>query len=410
MPSPACSGARSMRSALDEQPLGVECKPFSAELAPVALGELGGLGIALGDPRLLLPALLLDRGALAHNIGAMASYCAERGLLLAPHGKTTMAPQIFAAQLEAGAWGMTAATAGQAQVMRAFGVRRILLANELVDPGALAWVARELDGDVELLALVDSVAAVERMDRLLAGAPRPLDVLLEVGLHGRRAGVRSAGEAREVAAAVGRAAQLRLMGIECFEGVAGTVRDAEVIGQVDPLIERVAALAGELAFEAEEITLSAGGSMFFDRLGPLSGPGRRVIARSGCYVTHDSGLYERTSPLPLRPALELWGEVLSRPERELAIVGVGRRDAPFDAGLPMPQRRLAGSGGPSPLSGWATTELNDQHAFLHGGETELEVGDLVGFGISHPCTAFDKWRVIPVVEDLRVIGAVRTFF
>ena len=392
---------------LESAPLGLECKPFSAELADVPLGRLGELGISIGDPRLLLPAMVLHASALEHNIAAMAAYCAERGLLLAPHGKTTMAPQIFAAQLDAGAWGMTAATAGQAQVMRAFGVGRIVIANELVDPGALQWAARELDVDpaFELLALADSVAGVARMDRLLgeAGAGRPLDVLVELGVAGRRAGARTVEGGRAVAEAVAHARHLRLAGIECFEGVVGAAREA------DAVIERCAALAADLdeVFEAETVTLSAGGSVYFDRLGPLAAVQLsrpvRVVARSGCYVTHDHGLYADGSPLrgALRPALELWAGVLSRPEPDLAIVGAGRRDAPFDAGLPVPLR----------VGGWETTELNDQHAFLRGGGDPLEVGDLVGFGISHPCTAFDKWRVIPVVDDaLRVTGAVRTFF
>jgi len=357
--------------------------------------------------------MVLHRTALEHNIAVMAGYCAGHGLLLAPHGKTTMAPQIFAAQLEAGAWGMTAATAGQAQVMRAFGVERIVIANQLVDPGALRWAARELAADprLELLVLADSVAGIERMERVLGetGGARPLDVLVELGIEDRRAGQRSAQGARAVARAVAEATQLRLAGIECFEGVAGSGRDAE------SLIERCASLAAELddVFEADTITLSAGGSVYFDRLEPLlacelSRPSR-VLARSGCYVTHDHGLYAGASPLDgeLRPALELWGEVLSRPEPGLAIVNAGRRDAPHDSGLPVPLRRGDGS----PLTGWTTSELNDQHAFLRGDGPSLEVGDLVGFGISHPCTAFDKWRVIPVVDDdLRVVSAVRTFF
>jgi D-serine deaminase-like pyridoxal phosphate-dependent protein len=399
---------------LEEMPLGLECKPFAPELASTPLNEIGGLGLALGDPRLLLPAMLLHRSALEHNLATMAAYCAERGLLLAPHGKTTMAPALWVAQLQAGAWGMTAATVGQAQIMHACGLRRIVIANEVVDPGALRWVAQRLDGDpeLELLVLADSVAGVERMDRLLA-AERPLDVLIEVGMRDRRAGQRSPAGARAVAEAVQGSAHLRLAGVECFEGVAGSDRADATLRRVDEIVEAVAALAAELEFETEVATLSAGGSLYFDRLGPLleADTPHRVIARSGCYVTHDSGLYENGSPLALRAALEVWGEVLSRPEPDLAIVNVGRRDASFDAGLPVPQRRRADDT-VTRLAGWTTTELNDQHAFLRGGDEQpLEVGDLVGFGISHPCTAFDKWRVIAVVDDdLRVVDAFRTFF
>ena len=36
---------------------------------------------------------------------------------------------------------------------------------------------------------------------------------------------------------------------------------------------------------------------------------------------------------------------------------------------------------------------------------------MVGFGIAHPCLTFDKWQLLPIVDDdYRVIDAIRTFF
>ena len=146
--------------------------------------------------------------------------------------------------------------------------------------------------------------------------------------------------------------------------------------------------------------------------------GMAVILRSGAYVTHDHGHYGRVSPArrgaagapALRPALELWAQVLSRPEPGLALLGAGRRDVGFDAGLPVPLRAVR-RGAASGVSG-EVTELNDQHAYLRlDSETALVPGDLVCLGISHPCTTLDKWRVMPVVsDDGRVIDAVHAFF
>ncbi len=148
--------------------------------------------------------------------------------------------------------------------------------------------------------------------------------------------------------------------------------------------------------------------------------GLTVILRSGAYLTHDHGYYGTVSPASrarrrgaapaLRPALELWAQVLSRPEPGLALLGAGRRDAGFDKGLPVPLRAVRG-GVPGPLSG-AVTELNDQHAYLRLDErTALAPGDLVCLGISHPCTTLDKWRVIPVVGDGGLVtDMVHAFF
>jgi D-serine dehydratase len=148
-----------------------------------------------------------------------------------------------------------------------------------------------------------------------------------------------------------------------------------------------------------------------------------VILRSGCYLTHDHGIYARSSPAArgaagapdLRPALELWALVVSRPEPGLALLGAGRRDVSSDAGFPVPlrvRRRDGSRSGGSGTDGWKVTDLNDQHAYLRLPEdAALAPGDVVGLGISHPCTTLDKWRVLMVLnEDDRVVDAVHSFF
>jgi D-serine deaminase-like pyridoxal phosphate-dependent protein len=336
----------------------------------------------------------------------MQRFCDKRGVALAPHGKTTMAPQLFADQLAAGAWGITAATVGQAQVMARFGVPRILIANEVVEPRAIRWLS-ECEADV--YCLVDSVAGVAALN---AHATRPVQVLIEVGVEDRRGGLRDRGAALRVLEAAARAERVRPVGVECFEGVVGERAGAEAV------LERVTEVAerGRSQF-GERLLLSAGGSIFFDAAAALTRvEGAEVVLRSGCYVVHDDGLYEAASPLarsqgepdPLEPALELWTEVLSCPEPGRAIAGVGRRDAPYDAGLPVVLRAYRG-GERLELGAATVTELNDQHAFVTA--ESLEVGDLLCLGISHPCGAFDRWRTLLEVDaDYTVTRAIRTFF
>ena len=410
-------------------------KGFPASSEPVAVADLHAKRWSLLAGDLLLPALVLKESALEHNIELMARFCRERGVSLAPHGKTTMAPQIFARQLDAGAWGITAATVWQARLFREFGVGRIVLANELVEPAALAWVARELaaDPEFELICLVDSRAGIDLMTKALqdAGAERPVRVLVELGFRGGRTGCRTIEEARGVAMAAGRSPALELTGVEGFEGVMGHDASDTTIAAIDAFVDGVRTLTTELAREGafagrDEIVVTVGGSAFFDRVVEGLAAGWkldlpvRLVLRSGCYITHDSGFYERLSPLGarsgggerLRPALEAWGAVLSRPEPGLAIVGFGKRDVPYDIELPVPKvvRSLSGELREAG-EGMTVTELNDQHAFVHLDGAELAVGELVGCGISHPCTAFDKWTLIPVVDDdYVVVDAVRTFF
>jgi D-serine deaminase-like pyridoxal phosphate-dependent protein len=380
-----------------------------------------GWNVLAGD--LLTPVLVLKESALAHNIALMARYCAEHGVSLAPHGKTTMSPELFSRQLEAGAWGITAATTSQVRVFRAFGVERIVLANELVEPAAIRWIADELAADpaFDFYCLADSVAAVDALTGALAGgSARPLGVLVELGLPNGRTGCRSVDAAREVAEAVARSPVLELAGVEGFEGIIHSESIEADLGAVDAFLDGLATLAAELGGR-DELLVTVGGSAYFDRVVErLSGIAARVVLRSGCYVTHDSGFYDHLSPLGersprgerLRPALEAWSVVLSRPEPDRALLCMGKRDVSFDIDLPRPVVASSRGALRSVEGAMSVFDLNDQHAYLRlPPEDGLAVGDLLGCGISHPCTAFDKWRLIPVVDDeYTVVDAVHTFF
>lgn len=413
-----------LRALLDE-PIDWRYKAFPTEDG-VTIGTVGRMGWNLLRGDLPLPALVLKESALVHNIALMARWCEDRRILHAPHGKTTMAPQLFNRQLDAGAWGITAATASQARVYRAFGVERVLLANELVEPAALRWLAEELAAapEFDFYCLVDSLQQVEAMADALSASERPVQVLLEVGFEGGRTGCRTAAEAADVAAAVARFPGMELVGTEGYEGTIAADRSDASLAAVDAFLRQLRETTVELeragAFAGRErVIVSAGGSAYFDRVVDVLGadwPFEQavdLVIRAGGYITHDVGLYERTSPLAeeLRPALEAWGAVLSRPELDLALVGLGKRDVSHDLDLPRPQL-VRDRDGLREATDMGVTALNDQHAYLRvppGGA--LAVGDLIGCGISHPCTAFDKWRLIPVVDDdYTVIDAVATFF
>lgn len=380
------------------------------------------------------PLLTLDAAALEHNIATMARYCAANGVDLAPHGKTTMAPQLFARQLAAGAWGMTAATIGHVRAYRAFGVRTVLLANQLVDADALRWIAGQLeqDPDMRFLCFADSAAGVALTQAALAGAgaPRPVEVVLDLGAPGGRTGCRDRAAAETVARAVADADRLVLAGVGGFEGALAPDRTAASLERVRGYLRFVRESAVRLDAlglfaDAPEILLTAGGSAYFDDVVRiLTEPWQasrpvRTILRSGAYITHDDGHYRHLSPLssagpgpgPFRAALSVHGRVLSLPEPGLALLDFGKRDAPIDLGAPEPHEVRRPDGSREPLTGCAVTALADQHAFLaYGPATRLAVGDIVACGISHPCTAFDKWQLIPVVEDGHVTDVIRTYF
>ncbi|MFF1410949.1 amino acid deaminase [Streptomyces sp. NPDC058289] len=418
--------------ALAQEPVDHRFKglPPDAGQAGLTVGELTAQRRSLYTGGFTTPVLTLDAEALSHNLAALGTYAERHGLAFAPHGKTCMAPQLFRRQLEHGAWGITAAVPHQARVYRAFGIQRIFLANELVDAAALRWVAAELaaDPDFRFVCYVDSVRGVRLMDRALQGQPQRVDVVVELGAgEGARTGARTDEDCRAVADAVAGTDTLRLVGIAGYEAeVPGADPDS-----VHAYLRRLTALAVEFdkagRFEGTgEIVVSAGGSAWFDavadvfaELPELSRPVLKLL-RSGAYVSHDHGWYTRLTPFNrvpeeggLRPAFRLWAQVVSRPSPTQAFVNAGKRDIAYDLGLPEAELvRDPLTGAERPATGVRVLKLSDQHAWLETDSAEdVQVGDWVALGMSHPCTIFEKWPLIPVVEaDGTVAEYVRTFF
>ncbi|WP_328861609.1 amino acid deaminase [Streptomyces sp. NBC_00306] len=386
----------------------------------------------LFDGGFTTPVLALSAESVEHNLALLETYAERHGLAFAPHGKTSMAPQLFVRQLERGAWGITAAVPHQVRVYRAHGIRHIFLANEVVDAVALRWLAGELDADPDFrfVCYVDSVRGAELMNEALreAGASRPLDVVVELGAgDGARTGARTEAECAAIADAVADAPTLRLVGVAGYEG---EVPQADG-DRVRAWLRRLTALAADFdkagRFAAtDEIIISAGGSAWFDAVADvfadipeLSLPVCKLL-RSGAYVSHDDGHYRHLTPFnrvpdegTLQPAFRLWAQVISRPNGEQAFVNAGKRDAAYDLDLPEAQVVRDGRTGEiRPATGITVSGLSDQHGWVRTGpEAELEVGDWVGLGLSHPCTSFDKWQLIPLVEaDGTVTDYIRTFF
>ncbi|NTX31346.1 amino acid deaminase [Burkholderia pyrrocinia] len=403
--------------------------------ASVPLGDAGRLEWNLLAEDVSLPAAVLYEDRIEHNLNWMQAFVQQYGVKFAPHGKTTMAPQLFRRQLDAGAWGITLATAHQTQAAYHGGVRRVLLANQLVGRQNMTIIAGLLsDPDFEFFCLVDSAESVDQLGRFFGDAKKTLNVLLELGVPGGRAGVRDAAQREAVLAALARYPDtLKLAGIELYEGV------LKEEGEIRAFLQDAVALTRELAdagrFARTPAILSGAGSAWYDvvaeEFAKASDAGfAEVVLRPGCYLTHDVGIYKkaqtdvfarnpiaRTMGEGLLPALQLWAYVQSVPEADRAIVALGKRDAAFDAGLPEPARHFRPGRDTAPrdvaaTEGWAVTGMMDQHAYLQiPPGADVKVGDMVAFDISHPCLTFDKWRQVLVLDpQFRVTEVVETFF
>lgn len=384
-----------------------------------------------------LPVAVLRDARVAHNLAWMQRFVGTYGMQLAPHGKTTMAPRLFERQRAAGAWGITVATAVQAQVAAQSGAGRVLIANQVVDAGNIAILADLVGAGVcELFCLVDSATGVEMLGRAFAQAGLAMQVLLELGPPqgeaGFRTGVRTPTEESAVLDAVARwSPHVRLAGVEVYEGVVG--HEAGIRALLRRAVAVAAAIDAGGGFHRSPAILSGAGSAWYDvvaeEFAAATAGGRfELVLRPGCYLSHDGGLYAAAqadilarNPVAaamqggLLPALELWAAVQSIPDEGRAVVAMGKRDVAFDTGLPHPI--LHHRPGRAELSlaapeHWAVMGMMDQHAYLEiAPGDDLRVGDVLGFAISHPCLTFDRWRQLLLVdEDYRCLEILDTFF
>jgi D-serine dehydratase len=393
---------------------------------------IAALGWNLLFEDLTMPCAVLYKDQLQNNLEWMREFMRAYGVQLAPHGKTTMAPRLFQMQLEAGAWGITFATAHQCHIAWQHGVRRILMANQLVGRQNMAVISRLLnDPEFTFYCLVDSPEQVNQLGAFFAGRNQRLNILLEVGVMGGRTGVRNDQQMNAVLAALSKWPEaLALCGVEMYEGVL----DQEPL--IRAFLQRAIHVARSLLeagrFQQTPAILSGAGSAWYDIVAEefsAAGFGHAVqlILRPGCYITHDVGSYRKaqarilaSNPIAqqmhpaLEPALQVWACVQSIPEAERAIIALGKRDAAFDSGLPTPALHYRpGDSSPNTApSNWSLSKMMDQHAYMQiGPEDDIRVGDMIGFDIAHPCLTFDKWRTLPVLDSTyQVVDFIQTFF
>jgi len=364
------------------------------------------------------PIMVLKDKALKHNIDRMARFCKSVGAELAPHVKTTMSPQIAQMQVDAGAFALTIANFWQAEIFRNFGFKKLIIANEVLDPSAIAAIS-ELNGKqaAEIIFYVDSLAGLEIVKNHTS-KDGIQNLFIEIGTDNGRGGVRDLDLVTTIAKNISEDPRLKLRGVTGFEGaVPNAARTSAGEDSVTKFCQKIVAAANNaFPYKSEsEFIISAGGSAYFEivasELNKFDKP-KILLLRSGGYVTHDSRYYEEIYPFRdsddlLVPAIEVWAQVISAPEKDFGVLNLGKRDVGCDLHNPIPVARYSDK--LSKFSG-EIEKLNDQHGFMRSQE-KFAVSELIGLGISHPCTTFDKWRLIPLVNDkYDVVDCIHTFF
>lgn len=378
-----------------------------------------------------LPAAVIKKSALMNNIDWMQRYADARGVSLAPHGKTTMTPWIFQAQQQAGAWAIGVGSAWQASAAMASGIQRVLMVNQLVGRANMEVISqlKRHYREVDYLCCVDSLANARQLSDFFSAQNQTLDVMVELGVPGGRCGCRSAAAALTLAQKIAAMPGLRLRGLELYEGV---LHGDDPQPQVEALLREAAQLACAMEkFVAGEFILTGAGTVWYDVVCNIwleaEKPAQcRIVIRPGCYITHDEGIYaEAQRELlardsiacdlggDLTSALELVAMVQSVPEADRAVVNFGKRDCAFDAGLPQPIAHYRdGKALTLAPQGITSVGIMDQHCMVKlSPDSDVQVGDILVFGTSHPCLTFDKWKTLLLVdEEYNVTDELQTLF
>ncbi|MFM2606872.1 amino acid deaminase [Vibrio chagasii] len=385
----------------------------------------------LVDEDISLPVAIIKQSALTNNLNWMQSFADHHQVKLSPHGKTSMTPDFFRQQLENGAWGITVATPAQAEIAAMAGAKRIIMANQLVGKTNIAIVEQLIrEFDVDFYCCVDSPVNVQQLNQYFADTEQTLKVLIEFGVPGGRCGCRSPQEVLELAQTIQDAPALSLAGIEVYEGVIhGDNAEQDIRTFLKQALSSVESLASDGLITGQPIITGAG-SAWYDVVAECLAnlTDYLAIIRPGCYAIHDTGIYlDAQSKVlqraqvnqgyacelggDLESALEVWAYVISRPEPTKLVIGLGKRDVAFDAGLPIAERGYR-NGEAISVKGLTATAVMDQHTFVEtDGSSEIEVGDMIAFSTSHPCLTFDKWRYIAISDDdYQVTNWVETCF
>lgn len=422
------------------QPINLKTKGLGHLNADAQCGDVASQNWNILREDVSLPVAVLREERINHNLAWMRDFIGRYGLKLAPHGKTTMSPALFQRQLDYGAWGITLASASQVNAAFQCGVRRVIMANQLVGKANMAIISKlqREDSGFSFTCIVDSADNVAALGAFFSAQQQTLRILLEYGVAGGRTGIRNEQQEAQILAEIARWPDaLALVGVEIYEGV---MKDEVAIRTfLRHALSRTQALAERGLFAEPEVILTGAGSAWYDVVAqeftlatPYLDSAQRytlnVVLRPGCYLTHDVGAYKQANerilannPVAremngsLLPALQVWAYVQSLPESGLAIVGLGKRDVAFDAGFPQAALHYRpGAALPPGVadSEWRIFNMMDQHAFMVvPANADIRVGDMLAFDVSHPCLTFDKWcQLLLVDEQFQVTDLVATWF
>jgi len=340
------------------------------------------------------PAVLVDLDVLESNVGRMAARARDAGVRLRPHAKTHKCPEIARLQRAAGAWGLSVAKVGEAEVFADAGFDDLFVAFPVVgeDKGRRLL---SLADRARLAVGTDSVEGARTLARPFRDVGRSLDVVLKVDVGYGRVGVLPE-QALDLARRVGAVPGLHLRGVFTHAGhgyLADTRAGVEEVARLEG--ERLAAVSAELragGLPVEEVSVGSTPTAAAMRVSGVT------ECRPGNYVFHDASQVALGTCSVADCALTILATVVSVPGAGRAVLDAGSKTLSSDPLRPRP-------GGYGQVLGRASRveKLSEEHGVLEVAEGEVfRVGERVRILPNHACAVANLHDCLVGVSGDRV--------
>ncbi|HLZ63454.1 MAG TPA: DSD1 family PLP-dependent enzyme [Ktedonosporobacter sp.] len=329
-----------------------------------------------GDPLAAVdtPAMIVDLTLMEENIARLMGRFRNTSVHVRPHLKTVKSPALAQLLLAAGASGGCVAKVSEAEVMVQGGVEDLLITSEIVGPPKLARLVALVHDHPLIKVVVDSVAGATALNEAMHPARLQIQVLIELNVGQNRCGVEPGAEALALAQHIKTLHNLRLVGVQGYEGHLQHVHDQaereQRCRQAMQLLTDTVTRLREAGSTMEIVTTGGTGTAEIC----ASCPGVTEV-QPGSFIFMDTD-YRNAIGSTYTNALTILSTVISQPSPRKAIVDAGLKSLSIDSGMAEPKG----------LPGVRYRPGGDEHGILSRDDNEpiaLTVGDRIEFIPSH---------------------------
>jgi len=392
------------------------------------------------------PILTLDKNKLENNINILKSFAKRNSLNLAPHCKTFMSPQIINEYFR-NDWGVTISNNQQLSSIVKLNLKNIIYGNLIINRENLIQylkICKKYKNISNIYYCIDSSYGLKLLMNLIetTNYKNDIKILIELGFKNGRCGIRDFDSFKKILKIYNRKiSNITISGLFFYEGAIASNDKRVISNKIENIIKLTKLCHEELIrenlYKNKNNIITAGGSVYFDlvtkyyhKYSFTNNP--KLIIRPGSFIAYGHGYYEKkiddikkrkiikkyisSKENIFLPSLLIWSHVISINDDGKAIINFGKRDVSFDLGNPIPISIYRKNNFFKKIKNDKNLinvyKLNDQHAFLkYHKSLNLKIGDLISFGVSHPCITFDKWKYFYMINSkTEIINIYKTFF